>query len=479
MRKIIFYSWQSDLPNATNRGCIQKALEKAAKAISGDESIDVEPVVDRDTAGVAGSPDIAGTILNKIAAADVFVPDVSLITPADFARRCPNPNVLLELGFAINALGWPRIVMVMNTAFGPPSDLPFDLRGRRVVPYALADAAEGKTEQRKQLEARLKLALRGVFEHQTTTAGAIVVAPLSLEEQAIHAIEAAAPDRTSVVRRFMKHIDQELVEIAPDLTGDSPDFQRLKDGLDAALPAVIAYGRVASRAAVMQDTQSLPELYRGLEAIAQRYEFQGGGSYYQYQFDFWRFIGYELLVMLAACMIQENLWESLSDVLDRSLILEHTNAERRNVPYSDLCSGVVLCDVEGGKRQRLSLRADLLRERHVAEPLASVVGITAFMEADYFLFLRAELAPENPDGRVQWVPESAIFLKQPPRYLVEAQRIGPARRLAAAIGVDRPETLRDRLLERHARFGRCFPRARWPPSPFEDDMDVIHKLGSR
>ena len=53
MRKTIFYSWQSDLPNATNRGFIQKTLEKAAAAISSDESIDVEPVVDRDTAGVA------------------------------------------------------------------------------------------------------------------------------------------------------------------------------------------------------------------------------------------------------------------------------------------------------------------------------------------------------------------------------------------------------------------------------------------
>ena len=418
------------------------------------------------------------TILNKIAAADVFVPDVSLITPADFARRCPNPNVLLELGFAINALGWPRIVMVMNTAFGPLSGLPFDLRGRRVVPYALADAADDKAKQRMQLEALLKVALRGVFEHQSTAAGAIV-APPSLEEQAIRAIEATAPDRASVVRRFMKRIDQELAQIAPDLTGGSPDFQHLKDGLDGALPAVIAYGRVASRAAEMQDTQSLPELYRGLEEIAQRYDFQGSGSYNNCQFDFWRFIGHELVVMLVACMIREDLWESLSDVLDRNLILEHTNTNHRNVPYFYLCRGPVLCDAEGGKRHRLSIRAEILRERHAAEPLASVVKFTAFMEADYFLFLRAELRPDNSDGRTQWVPESAIFLKQPPRYLVEAQRIAPARRLATAIGVDKPETLRARLLERHTRFGRCFPRAPWPPNPFEDDMDVIHKLGSR
>lgn len=66
MSSIIFYSWQSDLPNSTNRGFIQRALEQAAKDIRGDDSIAVEPVIDRDTAGIPGSPDIAATILEKI-----------------------------------------------------------------------------------------------------------------------------------------------------------------------------------------------------------------------------------------------------------------------------------------------------------------------------------------------------------------------------------------------------------------------------
>jgi len=32
MKQIVFYSWQSDLPNACNRGFIQGALENAAAA---------------------------------------------------------------------------------------------------------------------------------------------------------------------------------------------------------------------------------------------------------------------------------------------------------------------------------------------------------------------------------------------------------------------------------------------------------------
>jgi len=76
MHRVVFYTWQSDLPNATNRGFIQQALENVAKAITADDTIDVEPVIDRDTQGGAGAPDIAKTIFQKIAVADVVVADV-------------------------------------------------------------------------------------------------------------------------------------------------------------------------------------------------------------------------------------------------------------------------------------------------------------------------------------------------------------------------------------------------------------------
>ena len=115
-----FYSWQSDLPNSTNRGFIQNALERAAKAIREDDSIKVEPVVDRDTAGVPGSPDIATTIFEKIDASQVFVCDVSIINDQEKARPTPNPNVLIELGYALSVLTSERVLMVI----GDPSHFP-------------------------------------------------------------------------------------------------------------------------------------------------------------------------------------------------------------------------------------------------------------------------------------------------------------------------------------------------------------------
>lgn len=165
--RTVFYSWESDLPNRTNRGFIEDALERVAEDLRSDEAVAVEPVIDRDTAGVPGSPAISDTILQKIARADVFVPDVSIVMSGGPGRWSPNPNVVLELGYAAAELGWDRIVMVMNTAFGDVAQLPFDLRGRRVLPYLLPDApGTPKADIRRDLERRLRDAILSIVSQQ-------------------------------------------------------------------------------------------------------------------------------------------------------------------------------------------------------------------------------------------------------------------------------------------------------------------------
>ena len=151
----IFYSWQSDAPNPVNRTFIRLALEDAAKNLSRSEGAEVEDVVrlDQDTQGVAGSPPIVDTILAKIAACDVFVPDVTFM-PASGERHTPNPNVMIEYGYALKTPGPERIVAVMNTHFGEPTELPFDMRHRRFpLTYDLAPDADRET--RRNIRERL------------------------------------------------------------------------------------------------------------------------------------------------------------------------------------------------------------------------------------------------------------------------------------------------------------------------------------
>ena len=47
----------------------------------------------------------------------------------------PNPNVLIELGYAIKTLGWSKIICLFNSQTGKIEDLPFDINHNRVTAY--------------------------------------------------------------------------------------------------------------------------------------------------------------------------------------------------------------------------------------------------------------------------------------------------------------------------------------------------------
>ena len=166
----VFYSWQSDLPNATNRGFIEKSLETALKSIRNDDSLEIEPVIDRDTWGLPGIPDIAESILDKIEQCQIFVCDVSFINQGHSSRLTPNPNVLVELGYALRSLGSERVIMVMNSAFGKPELLPFDLKMKRVISYEMTIEAEDRSIARKKLASVLEEGIRIILELEPASA---------------------------------------------------------------------------------------------------------------------------------------------------------------------------------------------------------------------------------------------------------------------------------------------------------------------
>jgi hypothetical protein len=172
MAATIFFSWQADTLNSIGRNFVRKALEDACANIVGDASVDEayrDLEVDSDTQGIAGQPAIVETIFKKIDAAKVFVADMTFVAKRSDGGTSPNPNVLIEYGWALKSLTHQRIICVMNTARGKPSHdtLPFDLRHVRWPRcYELNETAppEIRAEQRRALTAQLTKDIRACLD---------------------------------------------------------------------------------------------------------------------------------------------------------------------------------------------------------------------------------------------------------------------------------------------------------------------------
>ena len=138
MKAIVFYSWQSDTTPESGREFIRGCLQRAIKHLADDATLVVRPELDHDTQGVPGAPAMVATILRKIDESSVFVADVTPTfernTPGP-PRSAPNPNVLVELGYALKRLGRERLLLLLNLGYGAPEALPFDLRGDRVIGF--------------------------------------------------------------------------------------------------------------------------------------------------------------------------------------------------------------------------------------------------------------------------------------------------------------------------------------------------------
>lgn len=216
----LFYSWQSDLPNSTNRGFIEECLKRAIKELKAEGQLRVEPCLDRDTMNVPGSPDIAATIFDKIESAALFVCDVSIINQGTEGRPTPNPNVLIELGYAVKALGWNRVVCVLNQATGEVENLPFDLRHRRFRGYRLHNGGD-KGDARKLLVGHLKTEIEAAFSFVKPKPSAETDQPAAADQWRIPKIEIldatlecqppiAAPSDTHVHRPRPQYVEGKL-----------------------------------------------------------------------------------------------------------------------------------------------------------------------------------------------------------------------------------------------------------------------------
>lgn len=444
MKHVVFYSWQSDLPNGTNRSLIENALEMAVENLKSDDELSVEPVLDRDTAGVAGSPDIGQTIFSKIQNATAFVCDVSIINHQAVGRLMPNPNVLIELGYALKALGAAKVVMVMNTQFAKPESLPFDLKQKRVVTYETGKAGESNASVKKELAQKLTTAIKAVLveAHRESENR---LPETTFADQAIIAIRDNRPDQGRTISVYMKWLADEFKELDPHVLPGEAD-ENLVQAIEKTIPLIDKCESVIDVAAAMDSLEAIRALFKGLEHIVtlcylpERFS----GHFMTTDFDFFKFIVNELFIALVACLIRYERWKIFDNIANQKLYVKNAGQEPL-LSFYHLSAHLALLDDVRKKRlgsRRTSIHAEMLSLRYENGALSHNITWSEFIAADLLIFFRGYIQ-SNKDSWNYWWPHTAVYLdSNMPRYLVEAKTLVGAQQLTTALGLKSTPELR-------------------------------------
>lgn len=160
MANTVFFAWQLDTPSEHNKKFIWEALTSAAQNTTMKGRPELSPRPETDTQGVPGTPNIVQTIFKRIRACSVFVADLSFVGSTANGKQIPNPNVLIELGFAVRSIGWERTILVLNNALGRANALPFDiLQHRWPIEYHVAEKTQVRDRRFETLAMALSAAL--------------------------------------------------------------------------------------------------------------------------------------------------------------------------------------------------------------------------------------------------------------------------------------------------------------------------------
>lgn len=154
----IFYSFQTDSHEKTNFHFIRDVLKEACNSIK-----NYKVILDVGFNASSGTRELTNHMLSQSNKADIFIGDVtytaefnnheyktyknlrgfvySRINKHGKVKMYPNGNVLLETGYSWAKKDYARTLLIMNTAYGKPSDtnLPADMMHLEYpVPYHLS-----------------------------------------------------------------------------------------------------------------------------------------------------------------------------------------------------------------------------------------------------------------------------------------------------------------------------------------------------
>lgn len=314
------------------------------------------------------------------------------------------------------------------------------------------------------------------------------IAPLIGAGPTIIDLENAIKDTKSVGPLYLDYlniINKELEKI-------KPDFSKFAEIDDAILWQINEGTQITSK---FIEAALLASRFKNIDAIKTIYDYFGNlfklckipegfsGSYYESHFDGYRFLIYEMFVSFIAALIKYDNWQIIGDILPNDIFIEQK--ESKYISYINLNAFIHSLNATRNDRlklRRVSVMADLLKERFTDGDLSRLVSHNKFLEADYFLFMRSICDEKKTEDSLLyrpslWCPRSCIYLTWVPSYVVKAESKKYLEKLIKAAGIEKREDFIENFKKNNSIFEKCFSNWIFSHNPLED-YD-FNKIGIR
>lgn len=280
---------------------------------------------------------------------------------------------------------------------------------------------------------------------------------------------------------YLKNILRELEQTKPDFSKFADYDEAIVAQIKEGMPISYRFIEAALLASKYSNVDAIEVIYNSFGDALKLYEVPDGfsGSYRTTDFDGYKFLIFEIFVSFIAALIKYDNWEIIGNILTNDLFVEK-GSESKYVPFVRISDYVVSLDEIRNKRlnlRRISVMANLLKERFTQSQLSELMQHKEFLEADYLLFMRtACLGEDLQDFYHVWCPRSCVWLDRPPSYIVKSESKRFLEKIVRATGFEKTEEFVENLKRSHSMFTEYF-RSGWKRDPLE--YFDLNRIGTR
>lgn len=245
-----------------------------------------------------------------------------------------------------------------------------------------------------------------------------------------------------------------------ELKGTRPDFSKFTD-YDEAIVAQIErataisarFAEAALLAAKYSSEDAARTLYMNFGKLSAYRELPDGfsGHYNEMDFDGFKFVISEMLVVFTAAFMRYERWEILSRLLNERIFIARRQQESEYVSFVHFRG--YLRSLEEVRNQRLKLNrisvaSEMLNARFTKGRLARFIEFSEIYEADFLLYLHSVLHETGESLWNTWDPKSVIYANYAPALLAKAESAKFLRTLSEVCGISNAEEFKAKLIER-------------------------------